>query len=109
MKFYLMCKKVLGQKPFEEFVTFLTDQIVQKFSSDIFLDEFMEVLEYNIRIIMILSISNVLKFSEEEKENRILLGDKERFFAAENISEFQRKNQYYIDKITNILKWKILN
>jgi len=104
MKFYLMCKKVLGQKPFEEFVSFLTDQIVEKFSSDIYLDDFMLVLEYNIRVIMILSMSNVLGFSEDEKENRILLEDNGRFFAAESISEFQRKNQYYIEKITNILK-----
>ena len=53
---------------------------------------------------MILSMSNVLGFSEEEKEDRILLSENERFFVAENISEFQRKNQYYIDKITDILK-----
>ena len=104
MKFYLMCKKVLGEKPFEEFITFLTDQIVEKFSSNIFLDEYMLVLEYNIRVIMILSISNVLNFTDEEKEERIFLEDKEKFFAAESISEFQRKNQYYIEKITNILK-----
>jgi len=104
MKFYLMCKKVLGEKPFEEFVAFITDQIVEKFSSSIFLDEYMQVLEYNIRVIMILSISNVLNFTEEEKENRIILEDKQRFLAAESISEFQRKNQFFINKITDILK-----
>jgi len=109
MKFYLMCKKVLGEKPFEEFVAFITDQIVEKFSSSIFLDEYMQVLEYNIRVIMILSISNVLNLDEEEKSKRIFLEEKERYFVSDTLNEFEEKNQIYINKITDLLKWKILD
>ena len=45
MKYYVMCKKLLGQKQFDELIKNLTNQIIKKFSSDIFLDKYMEVLE----------------------------------------------------------------
>jgi len=109
MKFYLMCKKVLGEKQFDVLVAFLTDQIVEKFSNSIFLDEYMQILEYNIRVIMILSISNVLNLDEEEKSKRIFLEEKERYFVSDTLNEFEEKNQIYINKITDLLKWKILD
>jgi len=104
MKFYLMCKKVLGEKQFDVLVAFLTDQIVEKFSNSIFLDEYMQILEYNIRVIMILSISNVLNLDEEEKSKRIFLEEKERYFVSDTLNEFEEKNQIYINKITDLLK-----
>ena len=67
MKYYLMCKKVLGQRQFDELIKNLTNQVIDKFSGDIFLDRYMEILEYNIRLIMIISIGNVLKLDEDEK------------------------------------------
>ena len=104
MKYYLMCKKVLGQNQFDDLIKRLTDQIINKFSSNIFLDRYMEILEYNIRLIMIISISNVLKLSEEEKLKRISLKDTEGFFVAKNLSEFEENNKFFINKITNLLK-----
>ena len=71
MKYYVMCKKLLGQKQFDELIKNLTNQIIKKFSSDIFLDKYMEVLEYNIRLLMIVSIGNILKLSEAEKTQKI--------------------------------------
>lgn len=104
MKYYLMCKKVLGQKQFDELVISLTNQVVDKFSSDIFLDKYMEILEYNIRLIMIISIANVLNLDEEEKAKRISLQDAKDFLVVETIKEFEEKNKSFIRKITDLLK-----
>lgn len=104
MKYYLMCKKVLGQKIFDELVKSLTDQIIKKFSKDIFLDIYMEILEYNIKIIMIISICNVLGFSKEEKEKRISLKENKKIFIADTVNEFEEENYKYIKKITDLLK-----
>lgn len=104
MKYYLMCKKVLGQKQFDELIISLTNQVVDKFSSDIFLDKFMEILEYNIRLIMIISIANVLNLDEEEKVKRISLQEVKDFLIVETIKEFEEKNKSVIRKITDLLK-----
>lgn len=104
MKYYLMCKKVLGQKQFDDLIRSLTNQIIDKFSSSIFLDRYMEILEYNIRLIMILSISNVLNLDEEEKIKRICLKNEKNFFVAEKLEEFEKNNKFFINKITNLLK-----
>lgn len=104
MKYYLMCKKVLGQKQFDDLIRSLTNQIIDKFSSSIFLDRYMEILEYNIRLIMILSISNVLNLDEEEKIKRICLKNEKIFFVAEKLEEFEKNNKFFINKITNLLK-----
>lgn len=104
MKYYLMCKKVLGQKQFDELIISLTNQVVDKFSSDIFLDKFMEILEYNIRLIMIISIANVLNLDEEEKVKRISLQEVKDFLVVETIKEFEEKNKSVIRKITDLLK-----
>lgn len=104
MKYYLMCKKVLGQKQFDDLIRSLTNQIIDKFSSSIFLDRYMEILEYNIRLIMILSISNVLNLDEEEKIKRISLKNEKNFFVAKTLAEFEKKNKFFINKIENLLK-----
>ena len=104
MKYYLMCKKVLGQKQFDELIISLTNQVVDKFSSDIFLDKYMEILEYNIRLIMIISIANVLNLDEEGKAKRISLQDAKDFLVVGTIKEFEEKNKSFIRKITDLLK-----
>lgn len=104
MKYYIMCKKVLGQKQFDDLVKSLTNQIMDKFSSNIFLDRYMEILEYNIRLIMIISISNVLNLNECEKLQRISLENMKYNFIAENLTQFEKNNQFFINKITNLLK-----
>ena len=104
MKYYLMCKKVLGQKQFDELVRSLTNQIIDKFSSSIFLDSYMEILEYNIRLIMIISISNVLNLNENEKVKRISLKNSTNFLVAETLRDFEESNKYFINKITYLLK-----
>jgi len=104
MKYYLMCKKLLGQKQFDELVRGLTTQIIAKFSSDILLDRYMEILEYNIKIIMLISISNVLELDNTEKSQKICLKDAKEFFVAETISEFIEKNTHFVNKITDLLK-----
>lgn len=104
MKYYLMCKKVLGQTQFDELIKKLTEQIVEKFSNKIFLDKYMEILEYNTRLIVLISISNVMKMDKLEKEKRILLEDANDFFLADTLEEFEEKNKFFINKITNLLK-----
>lgn len=104
MKYYLMCKKVLGQNQFDDLVRSLTNQIIDKFSSNIFLDKYMEILEYNIRLIMIISISNVLNLNEHEKEERISLENINNFCIVETLREFEENNKFFINKITNLLK-----
>lgn len=104
MKYYLMCKKVLGQKQFDELIMSLTNQTIEKFTSSIFLDQYMEILEYNIRLIMILSISNLLQLDDTEKQKRISLKDEKDFFVSKSLGEFEQKNSYFINKITNLLK-----
>jgi len=104
MKYYLMCKKVLGQRQFDELIKNLTNQVIDKFSGDIFLDRYMEILEYNIRLIMIISIGNVLKLDEDEKLKRISLHNSKKFFVAETLNEFEESNKFFITKITDLLK-----
>lgn len=104
MKYYLMCKKVLGQKQFDELVRHLTNQIIAKFSCSIFLDKYMQILEYNIRLIMIISISNVLNLNENEKVKRISLKNATNFLVTETLRDFEENNKYFINKITYLLK-----
>lgn len=104
MKYYLMCKKVLGQKGFEKLVEDLTNQIIEKFSNSIILDKYMQILEYNIRLIMIISISNILGLDEGEKNTRILIKNEENFLLSSSLNEFEEKNKILINKITNLLK-----
>ena len=102
MKYYVMCKKLLGQKQFEELIKSLTNQIIGKFSSDIFLDKYMEVLEYNIRLIMLISLGNVLQLSEAKKSKKISVN--EEFLIYQTLDEFENNNKFFINKITDLLK-----
>lgn len=104
MKYYVMCKKLLGQKQFDELIKNLTNQIIKKFSSDIFLDKYMEVLEYNIRLLMIVSIGNILKLSEAEKTQKISFKENKEFLLYPTLAEFEENNKFFISKITELLK-----
>ncbi len=104
MKYYVMCKKLLGQKQFDELIKDLTNQIIKKFSSDIFLDKYMEVLEYNIRLLMIISLGNILKLSEEEKTQKISFKENKEFLIYPTLAEFEENNKFFINKITELLK-----
>ncbi len=104
MKYYLMCKKVLGEAQFDDLVSALTEQIVKRFTSSIFLDKYMEILEYNIRLIILIAIGNVLKLNESEKKERITLKETDNFLVTDTLEEFENKNKFFINKITNLLK-----
>lgn len=104
MKYYVMCKKLLGQKQFDELIKHLTNQIIKKFSSDIFLDKYMEILEYNIRLVIIISIGNVLKLSEEEKTEKISLEENKEYLIYSTLVEFEENNKTFINKATELLK-----
>lgn len=104
MKYYVMCKKLLGQKQFDELIKHLTNQIIKKFSSDIFLDKYMEILEYNIRLLVIISIGNVLKLSEKEKAEKISLEEDKEYLIYPTLKEFEENNKSFINKATELLK-----
>lgn len=104
MKYYLICKKVLGEAQFDELISALTEQIVVKFTGNIFLDKYMEILEYNMRLITLIAIGNVLKMDENEKKKKIALEETSDFLVADTLEEFENKNKFFINKITNLLK-----
>lgn len=104
MKYYLICKKVLGEAQFDELISALTEQIVVKFTGNIFLDKYMEILEYNMRLITLIAIGNVLKMDENEKKKKIALEETSGFLVADTLEEFENKNKFFINKITNLLK-----
>ena len=104
MKYYVMCKKLLGQKQFDELIKHLTNQIIKKFSSDIFLDSYMKILEYNIRLLIIISIGNILKLDEEEKAQKISFKENKDYLIYTTLIEFEENNKFFIKKITELLK-----
>ena len=104
MKYYVMCKKLLGQKQFDELIKHLTNQIIKKFSSDIFLDSYMKILEYNIRLLIIISIGDILKLNEEEKAQKISFKENKKYLIYQTLIEFEENNKFFINKITKLLK-----
>lgn len=104
MKYYVMCKKLLGQKQFDELIKHLTNQIIKKFSSDIFLDSYMKILEYNIRLLIIISIGDILKLNGEEKAQKISFKENKEYLIYPTLIEFEENNKFFIRKITELLK-----
>ena len=106
MKYYNMCSKILSKKDFEVLVKELTSEITKKFSDEILLDEYIEILEVNIKIILIIAISNFLELEVLEKEEKIrakIIADNEHMML-DNTKKIEAMYQKYIDKIQENFK-----
>lgn len=103
MKYYVMCKKLLGQRQFDDLISKLTKQIIDKFTSSIFVDNYMQILENNIKVIMLIALCNVLELDENEKIEKIALGKCKELLVVDSFREFEQMNKYYINKITYLL------
>ena len=106
MKYYNMCSRVLGKKEFEVLVKELTDDITKKFSDKILLDEYIEILEVNIKIILIIAISNFIELDEPQKEEKIKakISVQKEHMMLDNTQKMEIAYKKYINKIEENFK-----
>ena len=101
MKYYNMCSRILGKKEFEILVKELTNDITNKFSDEILLDEYAEILELNIKVILIIAISNFLELNTKEKEEKVKakINKGNEYMMLNEAKKIEEIYQKYINKI----------
>jgi len=101
-----MCSKILGKKDFEILVKELTSDITKKFSDEILLDEYIRILEVNIKIILIIAISNFLELEavEKEEKTKAKIKENEEYMMLNSTNKMEITYQKYIEKIQENFK-----
>lgn len=98
MKYYRICRKILGEEKFNELMDKLLNDIIKRFGKEINIEQFVKVLEINIDAIIMLAISKRCP----NKRDRILkeLNVSILYLVRNTISDFEQWGSEYIEIIS---------
>ena len=100
MKYYKICRKMLGDILFEKLVSNLIKKISTKFSEDISLEYLVKILDINISVILMLAISDVMNISKE----KIIVPECRKFLVESNLDIMINEYNKYINVIKKRFK-----
>ena len=97
MKYYIICKQILGYEIFSKLIDTILLGIIKKFGKEITVNEFGKILEINIDILMMISISNRFPNKTEYVSEQIEIGLP--YLITDTIEDFKKEMDYYINII----------
>ena len=101
MKYYIICKQILGYEIFSKLIDTILLGIIKKFGKEITVNEFGKILEINIDVLMMISISNRFPNKNEYVSEQIEIGLP--YLITDTIEDFKREMDYYINIISQKL------
>lgn len=97
MKYYIICRKMLGDTYFNELVEALLNKIIDKFGVEININTFVNILEINISAILMLAICK----KYPNKKNIVIneLHTSIKYLVTESIETYEKFTYKYIEVI----------
>ena len=103
-KYYKKCQDNLGNIEFQKLITELTKKIIKKFGKSTRIEQFVTILDINIKTIMLLSIAEAFPDKKEFVINEAKIGIK--YLTANSLDNFIYSFNHYISIISHNLKKK---
>lgn len=97
MKYYSICRKILGNDIFNILVNDLLNRITNKFGKNINIEEFVRILEIHINVLIMLAIS--INFPHKKNEILKEIKKSEKYLITKTINSFEKDMEYYINQI----------
>lgn len=94
-------KNIIGDNYYKEIIDSLSIKTREKIKEDISLEEFMKIVELNIKIILIIGIAQYVGFKEDEIKQKIYLPESKKYILEKNYNEFIKTYEKYINLVKN--------
>ena len=104
MEYYKQCQQNLGDIEFQKLISELTKKIIKKFGKEINVDQFVTILDINIKTIMLLSIAEAFPVKKDQITDIAQISTK--YLVNNSLNNLNITFKHYILIIANSLKKK---
>ena len=104
MDYRKICKKIIGKKQYEELITKIATSINEKSRKNTTIEEMVQIVEINIRAVLIIGISKGIKLSEEQIKEKLILEKSGKYLTKSDYKQFEEQYKKEIDIIEKYIK-----
>ena len=103
MKYYIMCKKMLGPHQFNQLIENLTEELMKKHTDAMLINDYLKYIEENLKVIVLLAMCEILDIKDQEKEEKIYAVAMQNLLIGTDFNDFKKINKFYIEKIVELM------